>query len=107
VLQRFLLTREHFWRTILVSHVNGNWQTAERIATLTGAMVPNAPGLAPAGQRAIKLLTESVLRQAETLAIADGYMVLGCFVVSAIFILALVSPVYVAGSNKPLPPKTT
>jgi DHA2 family multidrug resistance protein len=99
VLQRFLLWREHFWQTKLVSHVNGTWQTAERLSTFVGAMIPNAPGLAPAGERALRLLTDSVWRQAETLAIADGFMVLGCFLVSAVFIVALLRPVSVPGSK--------
>jgi DHA2 family multidrug resistance protein len=98
VMQRFLLTRNHFWRTILVSHVNGTWQTDERLATLSRAMVSNAPGLSPANQRAVRLLTENVLRQAQTLSIADGFMILGCFVVSAVFVTAFLRPVTLPGA---------
>lgn len=98
VMQRFLLTRTHFWRTVLVSHVNGSWQTGERLAVLTGAMIPNATGLAVASERSLSLLVKSVLRQAETLAIADGFMVLGCFTVTALFVMALLRPVPVPGA---------
>ena len=96
---RFLLWREHGWRTILVSHVDGGWQTAERLTVLSGALAGGGSGPDQAYGRALRILTKTVEQQAQTLALADGFMILASLTLTCIFITFFLRPIHVPGSK--------
>jgi DHA2 family multidrug resistance protein len=90
---RFISLREKFHSNMLGLNVErGNWLTDERIQMLRGGMLPVSTGPEEALSRAIKLLSQQVRAQAYTMAIADGFILIGWMVVAYLLLMLLLRP---------------
>ena len=91
-LTRFLSVREKFHSNTLGLHLEaGNWLTTERIRILSGGVVP-AAGAEEAQSRAVGILAGQVRAQAYTMAVADGFVLIGWMVVVYLVLMLLLRP---------------
>jgi len=74
--RRFLLFREHFWQTKLVSGIQPSLLLEDRNATLGTALAPQAPGPAQASELGAGLSAHNIQVQSFSLATADTFMLL-------------------------------
>jgi DHA2 family multidrug resistance protein len=89
----FISSREKFHSNLAGLHVEaGNWPTDERIRMLTAALLPGSPGLEEAQSRAAGLLGEQVRAQAYTMAVADGFILIGWMVVVYLLLMLFLRP---------------
>lgn len=84
-MRRFILFREHFWQTKLVSGVQNYGHFDETMQTVATAVVSQVAGPAGATAVATGLIAVRVQSQAFTLAIDDSFMLLGCVSVISLF----------------------
>jgi DHA2 family multidrug resistance protein len=90
---RFISLREQFHSNMLGLNVErGSWLTDKRIQSLRGGMLPASTGPQEALSRAIKLLGQQVRAQAYTMAIADGFILIGWMVVAYLLLMLLLRP---------------
>jgi MFS transporter, DHA2 family, multidrug resistance protein len=90
---RFISLREKFHSNMLGLHVErGSWLTDERTHTLSAGMLPASTGREEAVLRAVKLLGLQVRAQANTMAIADGFILIGWAVVVYLLLMLLLRP---------------
>jgi DHA2 family multidrug resistance protein len=93
VMTHFIATREKVHSNLLGLHVQiGDWLTDERIRMLTGGLLPGSSGLEEAQYRAFGVLSQQVRAQAYTLAIADGFILVGWVVVVYLFLMLFLQP---------------
>lgn len=86
---RCLTVREQFHSNLLGLGVQaGDWLTDERLRMLAAKVLPNSSGPEEAQLRAVGLLSQQVRAQAYTLAVADGFLLIG-WVVAAYLLLML------------------
>src|SRR5262249_47263442 len=80
---RFISLREKFHSNLLGLHVQaGSWLTDHRLRMLTGGLQPKSSGPEEAQGRALEILGRQVRAQAYTMAIADGFVLIGWIVVA-------------------------
>jgi DHA2 family multidrug resistance protein len=85
---RFISLREKFHSNLLGLHVQtGAWLTEERLRLLSGGLAPESAGPEEAHYRALALLDQQVRAQAYTMAIADGFLLIGWM--SAVYMLLM------------------
>jgi DHA2 family multidrug resistance protein len=85
---RFISLREKFHSNLLGLHVQaGVWLTDERLRLLTGGVAPESAGPEEAHSRALTVLAQQIRAQAYTMAIADGFLLIGW--VSAAYMLLM------------------
>src|SRR5215469_9232913 len=85
---RFISLREKFHSNLLGLHVQaGVWLTDERLRLLTGGVAPESAGPEQAHSRALTVLAQQIRAQAYTMAIADGFLLIGW--VSAAYMLLM------------------
>jgi MFS transporter, DHA2 family, multidrug resistance protein len=90
---RFISLREKFHSNLLGLHVQaGNWLTQERLHILSGGMLPQSAGLDEAHDRALKLLSQQVRAQAYTMAIADGFLLIGWLAAAYMLLMLFLRP---------------
>jgi DHA2 family multidrug resistance protein len=90
---RFLSLREKFHSNLVGLHVEaGHWTTGERIRMLTAALLPASTGPEEAQSRAVGLLSEQVRAQAYTMAVADGFVLIGWMVVVYLLLMLFLRP---------------
>jgi DHA2 family multidrug resistance protein len=90
---RFISLREKFHSNMLGLHVEtGSWLTDERIRMLRGGVLPASTGPEEALSRAAKLLGQQVRAQAYTMAIADGFVLIGWSVIGYLLLMLLLRP---------------
>ena len=90
---RFISVREQFHSNLLGLHVQaGSWLTDERLRMLTGGLLPGSTGPEEAQDRAVGILSQQVRAQAYTLAIADGFILIGWMVVAYLLLMLLLRP---------------
>lgn len=83
VLTRFLSVREKFHSNMLGLQVQrGDWLTDERLRMLSGGVMPGSTGVDEAQYRALSLLSQQVRAQAYTLAVSDGFILIGWVVIA-------------------------
>jgi DHA2 family multidrug resistance protein len=93
VMTHFIATREKVHSNLLGLHVQiGDWLTDERVRMLTGGLLPGFSGLEEAQYRAFGVLSQQVRAQAYTLAIADGFILVGWVVVVYLFLMLFLQP---------------
>jgi MFS transporter, DHA2 family, multidrug resistance protein len=86
---RFIALREKFHSNLLGLHVQaGAWLTDERLRVLSGGLGPESAGQEEAHSRALEILTRQVRAQAYTMAIADGFILIGWM--AAVYLLLMV-----------------
>jgi DHA2 family multidrug resistance protein len=89
---RLISVREQFHSNLLGLGIQaGDWRTDERLRLLTAGLLPASSGPEEAQYRAIGLLSRQVHAQAHTLAIADGFVIIG-WVIAAYLLLMLFLP---------------
>jgi DHA2 family multidrug resistance protein len=94
---RFISVREQFHSNLLGLHVQiGSWLTDERVRMLTGGLLQGSAGPEEAQDRAVGILSEQVRAQAYTLAISDGFLLIGWVVVAYLLLMLLLRPGHVS-----------
>jgi DHA2 family multidrug resistance protein len=89
----FLSFRQKFHSNMLGLRVEtGSWLTDERIRMLSGGVQPASTGPEEALSRAVRLLDQQVRAQAYTMAIADGFILIGWIVVAYLLLMLLLRP---------------
>jgi DHA2 family multidrug resistance protein len=92
-MNRFITVRERFHSNLLGLNVQvGNWLTDERVRALTGGLLPASTGPEEAQFRAVGVLSQQVRAQAYTLAISDGFILIGWMVVVYLLLMLLLKP---------------
>jgi DHA2 family multidrug resistance protein len=90
---RFISLREKFHSNLLGLHVQvGAWLTDERLRALSGGLFPGSTGPAEAQERALGILSQQVRAQAYTMAVADGFILIGWMVVAYLLMMLLLRP---------------
>lgn len=93
VMTRFITVREEFHSNLLGLHVQvGSWLTDERVRMLSGGLLPASTGPEEAQYRAVGILSQQVRAQAYTLAISDGFILIGWIVVGYLLMMLLLRP---------------
>jgi DHA2 family multidrug resistance protein len=93
VMIRVITVRERFHDNALGLHVQaGNWLTDERVRALSAGLFSHSTGADEAQSRAIGILSRQVRAQAYTMAISDGFVVIGWMVVVYLLLLLLLKP---------------
>ena len=86
-------SREKFHSNLLGLHVEaGDWLTGERMRMLTAALLPASAGPEEAQSRAAAILGEQVRAQAYTMAVADGFILIGWMVVFYLLMMMFLRP---------------
>ena len=67
----------------------GSWLTDERMRMLTAGLLPASAGPEEAQYRAVGILGQQVRAQAYTMAIADGFILIGWMVVAYLLLMLL------------------
>ena len=89
----FITVREEFHSNLLGLNVRaGSWLTDHRLKMLTGGMLPGSTGANEAHHRAVEILSKQVSAQAYTLAIADGFVLIGWMVVGYLMLMLFLRP---------------
>jgi DHA2 family multidrug resistance protein len=70
----------------------GNWLTDERVRALSAGFLSPSSGSEEAQSRAIDILGVQVRAQAYTMAISDGFVVIGWMIVVYLLLLLLLKP---------------
>jgi DHA2 family multidrug resistance protein len=92
-MNRFISVREQFHSNLLGQQVQvGNWLTDERVHMLTGGLLSGSTGPDEAQFRAVGILSQQVRAQAYTLAISDGFILIGWTVVAYLLLMLLLRP---------------
>ena len=93
VMTRFLSVREKFHSNMLGLQVqSGDWLTDERLRMLSGGVMPGSTGVDEAQHRALALLSQQVRAQAYTLAVSDGFILIGWVVIAYLLMMLLLRP---------------
>ena len=94
VMTRVVSVREQFHSNMLGLHVEpGSWVTDARLRILSAGLLPRSIGLEQAQNRAIGILAQQVRAQAYTMAISDGFILVGWTVIAYLLLmLCLRSP---------------
>ena len=87
---RIIAVRERFHDNLLGLHVQaGNWLTDERLRVLSAGLFSPSTGSSEAQARAVGILGQQVRAQAYTMAISDGFIVIGWMAVGCLLLLLL------------------
>jgi len=93
LMTRFISVREQFHSNLLGLHVQtGSWLTDRRLRILGGVLLPESTGPQEARYRALSILDEQVRGQAYTMAIADGFILVGWMVTAYLLMTLLLKP---------------
>ena len=85
---RFISLREKFHSNLLGLHVQaGAWLTDERLRALSGGLWPESAGQEEAHNRGLEILSHQVRAQAYTMAVADGFILIGWL--AAVYLLLM------------------
>lgn len=88
VMTRFISLREKYHSNLLGLHVQaGSWLTDQRLQVLSGGLQPESAGPEEAHNRALQILSRQVQAQAYTMAIADGFILIGWM--TAVYLLLM------------------
>ena len=97
VMSHFVSAREKFHSNLLGLHVQaGSWITDERIRTLTAGLFSGSSGTQEAQDRAIGVLSEQVRAQAYTMAVSDGFILMGWIVVAYLLLMLFLRPAHIS-----------
>jgi DHA2 family multidrug resistance protein len=90
---RFISVREQFHSNLLGLHVEaGSWLTDERVKMLTGGLLPGSTGFEEAQYRAVGILGQQVRAQSYTLAVSDGFILIGWMIVAYLLLMLFLRP---------------
>jgi MFS transporter, DHA2 family, multidrug resistance protein len=90
---RFISLREKFHSNLLGLHVQtGAWLTDERLQLLSGGLRPESAGPEEAHNRALEILSRQVRAQAYTMAVADGFILIGWVAAVYLWLMLFLRP---------------
>jgi DHA2 family multidrug resistance protein len=90
---RFISLREKSHSNLLGLHVEvGSWLTDERLRALSGGLGPESAGPEESHNRALGILSQQVRAQAYTMAIADGFILIGWMAVVYLLLMLFLRP---------------
>ena len=93
LMTRFISVREQFHSNLLGLHVQaGSWITDDRIRILSAGLLSGSTGPEEAQSRAVGVLSQQVRAQAYTLAISDGFILIGWMVVVYLLLMLFLKP---------------
>jgi DHA2 family multidrug resistance protein len=96
-MNRVITIREEFHSNMLGLHLQlGNWLTDDRIRGLTARFLPLSSGADEAQFRAIDVLSRQIKAQAYTLAVADGFILIGWMVVIYLVMMLFLKPAQIS-----------
>ena len=88
VMTRFLSVREKFHSNLLGLHVQtGAWLTDERLRVLSAGLGPASAGPEETHNRALEILGRQIRAQSYTMAVADGFILIGWM--AAVYLLLM------------------
>jgi DHA2 family multidrug resistance protein len=97
VMTHFVANREKFHSNLLGLHVQeGSWITDERVRTLTAGLFSGSAGMQEAQQRAVGILSQQVGAQAYTMAVSDGFVLVGWMVVAYLLLMLFLRPAHIS-----------
>lgn len=92
-MSRFLSLREKFHSNLLGLNVQaGAWLTDERVRALSGGLLPQSTGPEEAQNRALEILGRQVRAQAYTMAVADGFILIGWMSAAYLLLMLFLRP---------------
>jgi MFS transporter, DHA2 family, multidrug resistance protein len=90
---RFIALREKFHSNLLGLSVQaGDWITDDRLRMLSAGLRPESAGPEEAHNRALEILTRQVRAQAYTMAVADGFILIGWVAAFYLLLMLLLRP---------------
>lgn len=90
---RFLSLREKFHSNLLGLHVRaGDWLTDQRLRLLAGGLRPESAGPEEAYNRALEILNRQIRAQAYTMAVADGFVLIGWIAAAYLLLMLFLRP---------------
>ena len=90
---RFLSLREKFHSNLLGLHVQaGGWLTDDRLQLLSGGVWPDSAGREEAHNRALEILARQIRAQAYTMAVADGFILIGWMAAFYLLLMLFLRP---------------
>jgi DHA2 family multidrug resistance protein len=93
IMNRLVSVREQFHSNMLGLHVQaGGWLTQQRLRMLTAGALPDSTGRQEAQYRAVAVLGQQVRAQAYTMAISDGFILIGWVVVAYLLLMLFLKP---------------
>jgi DHA2 family multidrug resistance protein len=93
----WITVRERFHDNVLGLNVQaGSWLTDERVHALSAGLFSPSTGPEEAQSRATDILSQQVRAQAYTMAISDGFVVIGWMVVAYLLLLLFLRPAKVS-----------
>ena len=93
IMTRLITVREEFHSNLLGLNVQaGSWLTVDRVRVLSAGLFPGSIGPEEAQHRAIDILGKQVRAQAYSLAVADGFILIGWVVVAYLVMMLFLRP---------------
>jgi MFS transporter, DHA2 family, multidrug resistance protein len=90
---RFISLREKFHSNLLGLHVqSGAWLTDERLRALSAGLRPESAGPEDAHNSALEILSRQVRAQAYTMAVADGFILIGWTAAAYLLLMVFLRP---------------
>ena len=90
---RFLSVREKFHSNLLGLYVQaGAWLTDERLRLLSRGLAPESAGSEEAHNRALEILNRQIGAQSYTLAISDGFILIGWMAALYLLLMLFLRP---------------
>ena len=90
---RFISLREKFHSNLLGQHVQaGAWVTDERLRVLSGGLRPRSAGPEEAYNRALDILGRQIRAQSYTMAVADGFILIGWMAAAYLLLMVFLRP---------------
>jgi DHA2 family multidrug resistance protein len=90
---RFVSLREKFHSNLLGLHVQaGAWLTDQRLGMLSSGLQPESAGAEEAHNRALDILSRQIRAQAYTMAVADGFILIGWMAVFYLLLMLFLRP---------------
>ena len=91
VLSRVLKIQGAFHYNVLAQHLDGRFQTDERLKSLAFALFPGGSGAGDATGRAAEELGNTLKQQITLLSISDGFLVIALSTVVCMLLISLLS----------------
>jgi DHA2 family multidrug resistance protein len=90
---RFLSLREKYHSNLLGLNVQaGDWITDQRLRMLTAGLQPESAGPEQAQGRALEILGRQIRAQAYTMAVADGFILIGWMIAAYLLLMVFLRP---------------
>jgi DHA2 family multidrug resistance protein len=90
---RFVAEREKFHSNLLGLQVQtGTWLTDERLRLLSAGLGPESAGPEEAHNRAVEILSRQIQAQSYTMAVADGFILIGWMAAAYLLLMLFLRP---------------